>query len=273
MIRDQGPDHQHRNSFNHRLALSGAAAESLDPAIIAHPSEQAFQYLAAKRCCQPVALGDVPDPADDGFPGEEYGRENGQAAQDEQECQGHDKAGQSGFNHDPAVKCADAHAHNEGEEDRQPHRPAKTDRQQRDRHAEKPIIDPTDRSNSPAIIKRQAPTAIIMNWADTIDQFITPAGENMPLSRAVRKRRQNQDCADNTPQFRADHGFAKPRHLFDALVRCRGFFSAVGSVVDISIPRIAGCRAGGSTVCRRPISSWTSDIRQSTSRPAQARQR
>ena len=27
----------------------------------------------------------------------------------------------------------------------------------------KPIIDPTDRSNSPAIINRQAPTAIIIN--------------------------------------------------------------------------------------------------------------
>ena len=28
---------------------------------------------------------------------------------------------------------------------------------------EKPIIDPTERSNSPAIIRRQAPTAMIIN--------------------------------------------------------------------------------------------------------------
>ena len=28
---------------------------------------------------------------------------------------------------------------------------------------EKPIIEPTERSNSPAIIKRHAPTAMIMN--------------------------------------------------------------------------------------------------------------
>ena len=52
----------------------------------------------------------------------------------------------------------------------------------------KPIIDPTDRSNSPAIIKRPAPTAIITNCAETIDQFITPRLLNMPLSWAkIRK--------------------------------------------------------------------------------------
>ena len=43
----------------------------------------------------------------------------------------------------------------------------------------KPIMDPTERSNSPAIINIQAPTAIIVNCADTTDQFIIPAGENI----------------------------------------------------------------------------------------------
>ena len=47
-----------------------------------------------------------------------------------------------------------------------------------------PIIEPTLRSNSPAIINKQAPTAIIMNCADTIDQFITPCELNIPLSEA-----------------------------------------------------------------------------------------
>ena len=51
----------------------------------------------------------------------------------------------------------------------------------------KPIIDPTDRSNSPAIISRQAPTAIIINWEDTIPQFIEPSRENIPVSRATKK--------------------------------------------------------------------------------------
>ncbi len=52
----------------------------------------------------------------------------------------------------------------------------------------KPIIDPTDRSNSPAIMRRQAPTAIIINCEDTIPQFIEPSNENMPVSRATKKK-------------------------------------------------------------------------------------
>ena len=55
--------------------------------------------------------------------------------------------------------------------------------------SEKPIIEPTERSNSPAIIKRQAPTAMIMNCAETTLQFITPWELNMPLSPAKMKKR------------------------------------------------------------------------------------
>jgi hypothetical protein len=40
----------------------------------------------------------------------------------------------------------------------------------------KPIIEPTERSNSPAIISMQAPTAMIMNWAETTDQLMMPLG-------------------------------------------------------------------------------------------------
>ena len=53
---------------------------------------------------------------------------------------------------------------------------------------ENPIIDPTERSNSPAIIKRQAPTAIIANCADTMVQFNVPSAENMPESRATIRK-------------------------------------------------------------------------------------
>ena len=52
----------------------------------------------------------------------------------------------------------------------------------------KPIIEPTERSNSPAIINRQAPTAIMTNWAETVVQVIAPSGENMPVSRAMAKK-------------------------------------------------------------------------------------
>ena len=48
----------------------------------------------------------------------------------------------------------------------------------------KPIIEPTDRSNSPAIISRQAPTAMIMNCAETMDQLRMPWELNIPLSPA-----------------------------------------------------------------------------------------
>ena len=35
----------------------------------------------------------------------------------------------------------------------------------------KPIMEPTERSNSPAIINKQAPTAMIANCAETTPQF------------------------------------------------------------------------------------------------------
>ena len=55
----------------------------------------------------------------------------------------------------------------------------------------KPIIEPTLRSNSPAIINRQAPTAIIMNCAETTDQFIMPCALNIPLSPAKKIKTAN----------------------------------------------------------------------------------
>lgn len=55
----------------------------------------------------------------------------------------------------------------------------------------KPIMEPTDRSNSPAIINRQAPTAMIMNCAETTDQFSTPWLENIPLSAANNRKKAN----------------------------------------------------------------------------------
>ena len=48
----------------------------------------------------------------------------------------------------------------------------------------KPIMEPTDRSNSPATMSMQAPTAMIMNCALTWLQFMMPCALNMPLSPA-----------------------------------------------------------------------------------------
>ena len=62
-----------------------------------------------------------------------------------------------------------------------------------------PIIEPTERSNSPAIINRHAPTAIIMNWAETTDQFNTPAGLNMPLSNAVKMKNVKTKIVPHMP--------------------------------------------------------------------------
>ena len=52
-----------------------------------------------------------------------------------------------------------------------------------------PIIEPTDRSNSPEIISRHAPTAMIANWAETMPQFIAPSGLNMPVSAATNRKK------------------------------------------------------------------------------------
>ncbi|MNY71331.1 hypothetical protein D3C86_2096480 [compost metagenome] len=49
----------------------------------------------------------------------------------------------------------------------------------------KPIIEPTERSNSPAIIRRHAPTAMIMNCAETTPQFMMPSAANMPVPPAT----------------------------------------------------------------------------------------
>jgi hypothetical protein len=63
----------------------------------------------------------------------------------------------------------------------------------------KPIMDPTDKSNSPAIISKHAPTAIIMNCDETIDQFNTPEGENMPESPAERKKKKKTKIVPQIP--------------------------------------------------------------------------
>jgi len=98
----------------------------------------------------------------------------------------------------------------------------------------KPIIDPTDRSNSPAIISRHAPTAMIMNCADTTDQFSTPCGANIPEDPAVRKKNTNTKVR---PQIPPSSGRISARRSQDVLlIRSSGAATGSLSVVLIHPP-------------------------------------
>ncbi len=64
----------------------------------------------------------------------------------------------------------------------------------------KPIIEPSERSNSPAIIRRQAPMAMMPSWADTSSQLRMPLAENMPVSPAtVPKNRKTRSVPARAP--------------------------------------------------------------------------
>ena len=55
----------------------------------------------------------------------------------------------------------------------------------------KPIIDPTDRSNSPPIINIAAAIAIIPKFADTSRKFSVPYALNIPVSPATIPKKIN----------------------------------------------------------------------------------
>lgn len=95
---------------------------------------------------------------------------------------------------------------------------------------EKPIMEPTDRSNSPAIMSRQAPTAMMANWAETVPQLITPSAENMPLSLAMPMKNMKTRMA---PQMAPSSGRISALRIAD-ISRMRSSFcgSAVCCVVS-----------------------------------------
>src|SRR5476649_178150 len=67
----------------------------------------------------------------------------------------------------------------------------------------KPIMEPIERSNSPAIISRQAPTARMPRYADTCDQFMMPSRLNMPEPPAVIP---NTTKTSTAPEIAANYG-------------------------------------------------------------------
>ena len=74
----------------------------------------------------------------------------------------------------------------------------------------KPIMEPTERSNSPAIISRQAPTAMIANWAETTPQFIAPLGREHPgVGCDQQEEDEDQNGAADGPQLGAHQRLAQ----------------------------------------------------------------
>jgi hypothetical protein len=52
-------------------------------------------------------------------------------------------------------------------------------------------------------MRRQAPTAMIANWAETVPQFMTPSRENMPDSGVTARKKRNTAIV---PQIAASSG-------------------------------------------------------------------
>ncbi|CTQ54441.1 hypothetical protein LP7551_02974 [Roseibium album] len=92
---------------------------------------------------------------------------------------------------------------------------------------EKPIMEPTERSNSPAIIKRQAPTAMMANCAETVPQLTMPSAENMPLSLAMPMKNMKTRIV---PQMAPSSGRISALRMED-ISRMRSSLLAAGPVV------------------------------------------
>ncbi len=60
---------------------------------------------------------------------------------------------------------------------------------------ENPIIEPTERSNSPPIINRAAPVPMIISWAATVSQLRMPSEANMPVLPAVMAKKMKTRTA------------------------------------------------------------------------------
>ena len=83
----------------------------------------------------------------------------------------------------------------------------------------KPIIEPIERSNSPAIISSATAAARMPSWAETSRKFTMPLALNRPLSPAVMpKKHEDQNRSGNGPKFGPAEQPAKQRHSADPFV-------------------------------------------------------
>ncbi len=84
----------------------------------------------------------------------------------------------------------------------------------------KPIIEPIDRSNSPAIISSATAAAMMPSCADTSRKLTMPFALNSPLEPAVNaKQHEHQHGACHRAQFRPLQQPAEKAELADPLVR------------------------------------------------------
>src|ERR1022692_1530111 len=100
-----------------------------------------------------------------------------------------------------------------------------------------PIIEPIDKSNSPAIIKRQAPTAMRPRYADTCDQFMIPSRLNIPDAPAANP---NTAKTSTVPEIAANSGRFKMCPNRDSRrmrSSAEGGPGVIGDDVDTAPPR------------------------------------
>ena len=103
--------------------------------------------------------------------------------------------------------------------------------------SENPIIEPTDKSNSPAIIIRQAPTATITNWAETVLQFRTPSAANMLVPRARIRKKMNVAIV---PPIAPSSGRIKTRLIHETSLSLSSFSG--GSLPALAMVIFVPCR-------------------------------
>src|SRR5262245_56177417 len=111
----------------------------------------------------------------------------------------------------------------------------------------KPIIEPTDRSNSPPIISNAAPTARMPRNAATVPQLTTPSALNMPELPAMkannRKTRTVPDSDPNSGRLRKRRAAPMSRTRSSDAGECGGAALGSGALFDFKPVSDAGTDA------------------------------
>src|SRR5580692_9222735 len=117
----------------------------------------------------------------------------------------------------------------------------------------KPIIEPTERSNSPPIIKSAAPVPMIINCAVTVSQLSTPSEANIPVPPAVTPKKAK---TRTTPAKAPRSGRARNRRHAECRLRRSSMMSTTGVSFAapsgrIAISRFLADRAAGEAQASR----------------------
>ena len=210
---------------------------------IAHvrePREEAMQRDALKqRIRDPVVLRKVADAGDDRAVREHDRQRERQAAQDEEKRQRDDERRQPRLHHEIAVQRAEQHRCGEREHDREPDRPVEIHRGIATIIPAKPIIEPIDRSNSPAIISRHAPTASMPEvGGDLRPVHDAVEVEHARAARAEAEHGEHQHRARDRGEFRPVQQMPEPRFAAHAFVGWLCLVFRVGGFRWLCVSRI-----------------------------------